>query len=112
MWPNPQETADLVTFIEEIHNGKLHFLCNDNFKPFLTAPLLNNQTSKLSATIGFEIYLEKWEWLALDWNPFLFLTWGFFLLSNFKRNIHLNTKNYYHQVLLLFGEHEENKILN
>ena len=26
MWPNPQETADLVTFTEEILNGKLHFL--------------------------------------------------------------------------------------
>ena len=25
MWPNPQETADLVIFTEEIHNGKLHF---------------------------------------------------------------------------------------
>ena len=23
------ETADLVTFIEEILNGKLHFLCSD-----------------------------------------------------------------------------------
>ena len=30
MWPNPQETADLVTFTEEILNGKLHFLCSDN----------------------------------------------------------------------------------
>ena len=30
MWPNPQETADLVTFTEEILNRKLHFLCNDN----------------------------------------------------------------------------------
>ena len=28
MWLNPQETADLVTFIEEIFNGKLHLLCN------------------------------------------------------------------------------------
>ena len=28
MWPNPHETADLVTFTEEILNGKLHFLCN------------------------------------------------------------------------------------
>ena len=28
MWPNPQETADLVTFTEEIINGKLHFLCS------------------------------------------------------------------------------------
>ena len=25
MWPNPQETADLITFTEEIHNRKLHF---------------------------------------------------------------------------------------
>ena len=28
MWPNPLETADLVTFTEEILNGKLHVLCN------------------------------------------------------------------------------------
>ena len=28
MWPNPQFLADLVTFTEEILNGKLHFLCN------------------------------------------------------------------------------------
>ena len=26
MWPNPLETVDLVTFTEEILNGKLHFL--------------------------------------------------------------------------------------
>ena len=29
MWPNPQETADLVTYTEEILNGKLHFLCSE-----------------------------------------------------------------------------------
>ena len=28
MWPNPQETADLVTFTEEILNGKFNFLCS------------------------------------------------------------------------------------
>ena len=28
MWPNPQGTADSVAFIEEILNGKLHFLCS------------------------------------------------------------------------------------
>ena len=28
MLPNPQDTADLVTFTEEILNGKLHFLCS------------------------------------------------------------------------------------
>ena len=29
MWPNPQLPANLVTFIEEILNGKLNFLCID-----------------------------------------------------------------------------------
>ena len=28
MWPNPQETAELVTFTEEICDGKFHFLCS------------------------------------------------------------------------------------
>ena len=28
MWPNPQFPAHLVTFNEEILNGKLHFLCS------------------------------------------------------------------------------------
>ena len=28
MWLNPQGTPDLVTFTEEILNGKLHFLCS------------------------------------------------------------------------------------
>ena len=31
MWPNPQETADLVTFTEEILNGKLHFSAGFGF---------------------------------------------------------------------------------
>ena len=30
MSPNSQETADLVTFTEEILNGKLPFLCIGN----------------------------------------------------------------------------------
>ena len=29
MSPNPQETADLVTFTEEILNGKVHFLYSE-----------------------------------------------------------------------------------
>ena len=28
MWPNPQKTADLLTFTEEILNAKLHILCS------------------------------------------------------------------------------------
>ena len=29
MRPNPQFSVDLVTFTDEILNGKLHFLCSD-----------------------------------------------------------------------------------
>ena len=29
MWPIPQFAAELVTFTEEILNGKLHFLCSE-----------------------------------------------------------------------------------
>ena len=29
MWPNPQETADFVTFTGEMLNGKLHFMYSD-----------------------------------------------------------------------------------
>ena len=32
MSPNPQETADLVTFTEGILNGKLHLLCSVGVK--------------------------------------------------------------------------------
>ena len=32
MWPNPQETADLITFTEEIFNGKFSFLYSDKIK--------------------------------------------------------------------------------
>ena len=31
MWPNPQETADFMTFTEEIFNGELYFLCSAIF---------------------------------------------------------------------------------
>ena len=51
MWPNAQETADLVTFTEEILNGKLHFLCSVDsyyelaFKPFLSFSMNRKQES-------------------------------------------------------------------
>ena len=40
MSPNPQETADLVTFSEEILNGKFHFLWSeaslDHLRPMIS----------------------------------------------------------------------------
>ena len=48
MWPNPQFSADLVAFAEEILNGKLHFLRNVKkrkrkwkYKFFICCPILN-----------------------------------------------------------------------
>ena len=35
MLPNLQEAADLVTFSEEILNGKLHFLCSMTYQPYM-----------------------------------------------------------------------------
>ena len=47
MLPNSQETADLVSFTEEILNGKLHFLCSvsliskyNNYKGYQSIVLL------------------------------------------------------------------------
>ena len=48
MRPNLQETTDLVTFTEEILNGKLHFYSSASLKPkgrgeryFIEATLIN-----------------------------------------------------------------------
>ena len=38
MWPDPQETADLVTFTEKILNRKLHFLCSVSSTVFMILP--------------------------------------------------------------------------
>ena len=40
MWPNPQFPADLISFTEEILNGKLHFLC-----------IAHNKTPKISQSL-------------------------------------------------------------
>ena len=46
-----QETADLVTFTEEILNGKLHFLCSDRI---ISGPLMSAKvTLKVSIVNPF-----------------------------------------------------------
>ena len=42
MWPNTQETADLVTFTEEMLNGKLYFLCSVSLQGLCRTPLLQD----------------------------------------------------------------------
>ena len=38
MWPNPQETKDLVTFIEEILNGNFNFCAVYGISVFIQIP--------------------------------------------------------------------------
>ena len=46
MWPNPQDTADLVTFTtEEILNGKLHFLRSSSCYVLFEWTLLQKATA-------------------------------------------------------------------
>ena len=54
MWPNPQETADLVTFTEETFYGKLHFL----YDAALSKSLLFNVELNL-------VYLNTFKELAI-----------------------------------------------
>ena len=39
MWPNQQETVDLVTFTEKILDGKLHFLCSEYKNQLINLPM-------------------------------------------------------------------------
>ena len=76
MWPNPQENADLLTFTEEILNGKLHFLCSEFFSTdwkvtyYATLVSVRNidgivvktishmfSQKKIMATIGFDKFI-------------------------------------------------------
>ena len=52
MQPNPQETADLVTFTEEILKRKLHLLCSDSCG--------NGTTSKKYSNFSF-----SYNWFAI-----------------------------------------------
>ena len=64
MWPNPQETADLVTLTEENLNGKLYFLRSTKF--FLVAWLL-----KLFLGIMQIIFIGKFAELYFNFDQHL-----------------------------------------
>ena len=72
--PNPQETADLVTFTEEILNGKIHFLGGDS--------------NSWLYTIGCKFIIVGWVihfWMLNDFN-FVWLE-TFAILVDKKINI-------------------------
>ena len=75
MWPNPQFPAALVTFTEEILNGKLHFLYSEMNKNKNHS--LNTQNSKLKFNnfehvqyIDLSCFFIEFEdcWVVLSWH--------------------------------------------
>ena len=59
MWPNHQETGDLVTFTEEILNGKLHFLFSViSWQLQIENYILIIETNKTEEIIGQKINKE------------------------------------------------------
>ena len=97
MWPNPQETADLVTFTEESLDGKLHFLCTVYWRSLsrIISENLGSSGGKhlwcssvlvkplslwftINLLINFKL-MVLWNSLMILWN----LTWdfGWFLLN-------------------------------
>ena len=63
MSPNPQETAVLVTFTEEIHNGKLHFLPSDCGKG-----LISVRVSKFVSFLPLFYLPGKYVFVEYSWN--------------------------------------------
>ena len=61
MWPNPQFPAGLVTFTEEILNGKLHFLRSDlNWKYVRRLYYVHDScTAKPGCVFAGEVKIQK-----------------------------------------------------
>ena len=77
MRSNPQETADLVTFSEELLNGKLHFLCSVSKSSVSREFVLSDQ--------GFDA-MRKSSWsLHIAFGK----SWTLFLILNFNKNLFL-----------------------
>ena len=77
MWPNPQFSADLVTFTKEILNGKLHFFAvkvvlEVHFRAatkHLRLSFYKNRQQMLLASI-MNVYTQSWIrlWILVDVN--------------------------------------------
>ena len=72
MWPNSQETADLVKFTEKIFNGKLYFLCSEkdsgygksNYIPVSVLPIL----SKLFENVIYHQISKNFEYILSQYH--------------------------------------------
>ena len=71
MWPVPQETADLVTFTDEILNGKRHFLCSvcymDEQKACSVSSTWSWNHKDLSALLDiWQVNWQKWRFFSCN----------------------------------------------
>ena len=80
MWPNPQVTADLVTFTEEIFNEKLHFLCSDSILSHANHNYANNSSW----------FIKTDDNITLFWTVFGFGKW--FSYFNWERLAYVFSK--------------------
>ena len=80
MSPNPQETEDLVTFTEEILNGKLYFLCS----------VTENQT-KQGLLLNL-VKLDGLSYLIWSWSSFFFQVENFLSWTTTDSTYYLNYK--------------------
>ena len=65
MLPNPQFPADLVTFTEEILNGKRHFLCIDSLSWMFDRVILNTYLVLVSFLLTKNNLLEDYYFFLL-----------------------------------------------
>ena len=122
MWPNSTETADLVTFTEEILNGKFYFLCSDVktvLKLLLTIRVVIDSTASVQETRNWEAKWNMAENLRLketkkDFEMINKKVWGKRKAKPFKRRnwpehhvkviLRLLLKNISHQKITLHSD--------
>ena len=71
MWPSLQETVDLVTFTEEILNGKLYFMCSNTFKwtDYLTE--MSITLKQLPASRFWKVFVKIFQFWCYENTKFL-----------------------------------------
>ena len=76
MWPNPQFSADLITFTKEILKGELHFLCS-------VQTCIDYESSMLQDQVDWYLYPKA---SIIVWNSFSFVTpfWCYMYLYVFR----------------------------
>ena len=73
MWPNSHFPADVITFTEEILNGKLHFLCNIHLDHLCDVSAHWNKDFYIESNVQSTLKQSKLNNLLRD---FIFSTWS------------------------------------